>query len=116
MYKLVCAMSCLGLLFNSSCTYESVEPVNKIVVTDSVISYAKTIGPLVDAQCNSCHSNGSSDGDFMTYAGLKNKADNGSLYNRVVVVKDMPPSGSGTLTDLEISYMAAWIKQGSQNN
>lgn len=76
----------------------------------------KTIAPLVDAHCNSCHSNGSNDGDFMSYAGLKDKADNGSLYNRMVIVKDMPPSGSTILSDLEVSYMAAWIKQGSQNN
>jgi hypothetical protein len=103
----------------SSCTYESVEPKTDVVVTDSVILYSKTIAPLVTAQCNNtgCHESGSQDGDFTTYDGLKEKAEDGTLHKRVVTVKDMPQIGSGfTLTDEERGYFAAWIKQGFPNN
>lgn len=69
----------------SSCTYESVEP-TKVEVKDTIISYAKTIAPLLTTQCNAsgCHENASSDGDFTIYDGVREKADNGSLYKRVV--------------------------------
>ena len=100
----------------SSCTYESVEPV-KVEVKDTIISYSKTIVPLLTTQCNGtgCHESGSQDGDFTIYDGLKEKADDKSLYKRVVALKDMPKGGFA-LTDQERSYFAAWINQGSQNN
>jgi hypothetical protein len=109
----------LFVLILSSCTYVAVEPA-KVEVPDSVISYSKTILPLTTSQCSStggCHENGSQDGDFTTYDGLKEKAVDGTLLNRVVTIKDMPQIGSGlTLTDQERSYFAAWIKQGFPNN
>jgi uncharacterized membrane protein len=102
-----------------SCTYESIEPA-KTVIPDSIISYSKTIQPLVTTQCSSgtgCHESGSQDGDYTTYDGLKEKAEDGTLQNRVVILKDMPQAGTSyKLTDQERSYFAAWIKQGFQNN
>lgn len=104
----------------SACTYESVEPKSSVIITDSVISYSKTIAPIVTAQCSGsvgCHESGSQDGDFTSYNGLKDKADNGSLLKRVVTEKDMPQAGSGfTLTDQERGYFEAWIKQGFPDN
>ena len=49
----------------SSCTYETVEPAS-VEVKDTVISYSKTIVPLLTTQCNGsgCHESGSQDGDF----------------------------------------------------
>jgi hypothetical protein len=118
MRKLFFAMGSIVLMF-SACTYESVEPI-EVVVTDSVISYSQTIAPLVSTECSSvagCHESGSQDGDFTKYEGLKEKATTGSLFNRVVTLKDMPQKGSGfQLTDKERSYFAAWIAQGFPNN
>lgn len=104
-----------------SCTYENVEPA-KTEVKDTVITYSKTILPLITTQCggnnaSGCHEVGSQDGDFSTYDGLKEKADDGSLVKKVIVLKDMPKAGSGfTLTDQERSYFEAWVKQGALNN
>ena len=106
-------------VFLSACTYESVEPKAIVVVTDSVISYSKTIVPLVTTQCNDigCHDSGSQDGDFTNYTGVQGKASDGSLLKRVVTLKDMPQGGSGfTLTDKERGYFEAWIKQGFPDN
>ena len=47
--------------------------------------------------------------------GLKEKANNGSLYKRVVSLKDMPKGGYA-LTDQERTYFATWINQGASNN
>jgi len=110
---------CVGIVLISafsSCTYESVEP-TKIEVKDTVVSYSKTIVPLLTTQCNlsGCHEGGSPDGDFTAYAGVKEKANGGSLYNRVVTLKDMPKAGF-TLTDQERAYFAQWINQGALNN
>ena len=109
----------LTALLISSCSYEAIEP-EKPEVTDSMVSYSKTIFPLVTTQCNSiggCHESGSQDGDFTTYEGLKKTAANGTLLNRVVTVQDMPKISSGlTLTNEERSYFSTWIKQGFPNN
>jgi hypothetical protein len=119
MTKLFFVTCCLICCMLQSCTYESVEPA-KIVVTDSVISYSKVIAPLTAAQCSSstgCHESGSQDGDFTTYAGLNEKAMDGTLYNRVFKVKDMPQIGSAyKLTDEQRGFYAAWIAQGAPNN
>lgn len=115
-FLVICSMICCVL---QSCTYESVEPV-KVAITDSVISYANTIAPLTIAQCssnNGCHESGSQDGDFTKYEGLKKTAAAGSLYDRVIKLKDMPQVGSAyKLSDTERGFYATWIAQGAQNN
>lgn len=120
MTKFIFAAGGLMCLLFSSCTYEAVEPSKTVVVTDSLISYSKTIEPLVTAQCSSalgCHESGSQDGDFTTYNGVKEMCDNGKMLKRVVTLKDMPQVGSGfDLTDEERGYFASWIKQGYPNN
>lgn len=100
-----------------ACTFETVEPSKPIIVNDS-ISYSKTIMPINEAKCNSCHSaNGNGNGDFTTYAGVKEKVDNNSIYDRIETLRDMPTPGSGyELTETERSNYVAWIKQGAQNN
>jgi hypothetical protein len=116
LFFVTCCIICWGW---ASCTYESVEPV-KVVVTDSVISYSKTIAPLTAAQCSTgkgCHESGSKDGDFTSYASLKEEAGKGALYERIVKLKDMPQVGSSyKLTDAERSVYGAWIAQGFPNN
>lgn len=106
------------LLIWSSCTYEKGEiPVLVPKECDSTISYASQIAPLTTTYCNGCHSaGGTGTGDFTTYAGLKLKADNGSLKTRVVDVKDMPQAGSPPLSDAERKLIKCWIEQGALNN
>lgn len=100
-----------------SCTFENVEPV-KAKVPAALISYSATIAPINEAQCNSCHvPQGTGNGDFSTYAGVKVKVNNGSMYARVVNMKDMPTPGSGySLTDVELAQYTAWLQQGAKNN
>lgn len=79
-------------------------------------AYNANIKPIIDANCISsgCHNSGSNNGDFTSYAGLKGKADNGSLENRVLDKKDMPPSGALSLDDRK--KIKCWIENGALNN
>jgi mono/diheme cytochrome c family protein len=74
------------------------------------------INNIVGANCNSsgCHGTGSGNGDFTTYAGLKAKAESGSLKNRVVVKKDMPPAK--TLSTEQIQQIECWMNNGALEN
>jgi hypothetical protein len=61
-----------------------------------------------------CHEEGSLNGDFTTYQGIKAKVDNGSLYQRVVVQRDMPPPFSYLYLDsCQIKEFYLWIKEGA---
>ncbi|TND03498.1 MAG: hypothetical protein FD123_3919 [Bacteroidetes bacterium] len=79
-------------------------------------NYAADIKPIITANCNSsgCHGTGSSNGDFTTYAGLKTVADNGRLQSRVIVERDMPPSGP--LNREQRIKIKCWIDSGAPNN
>jgi mono/diheme cytochrome c family protein len=74
------------------------------------------IKKITAASCNSssCHGQGSGNGDFTTHAGIKAKAENGTLKNRVVVKKDMPPGKR--LTTEQIHQIECWINNGAPEN
>jgi hypothetical protein len=102
--------------FAGSCTYDKGEvPVKD--ECDSTVSYATDIAPLTTTYCNSCHiAGGTGTGDFTTYAGLKEKADNGTLKYHVIDIADMPQAGSPQLSAAERKLIGCWIKQGSPDN
>lgn len=79
-------------------------------------AYSANVKFIVNGNCLSsgCHNSGSANGDFTTYAGLKAKADNGSLNNRVLEQKTMPPSGALSTDNLKI--IKCWISSSSPNN
>ena len=83
-------------------------------------AYSTDIKPIVLNNCaiSGCHvSGGSGPGDFTTYQALANAATNGSLKDRVIIKKDMPPSSSGkTLTQEQRDKILCWINDGAPNN
>lgn len=88
---------------------------------DQNISYQNDIVPVVNSSCalSGCHVDGFSNGDFTTYAGLKEKADGGQLNSRVVLTRNMPPSnstGPKSLTEAQILAFECWIKDGAPDN
>ena len=87
---------------------------------DKEVSYAMDILPIVNAACalSGCHVDGFQNGDYTTFAGLKEKADNGRLKDRVVG-KSMPPSNSNgpkSLSDEQIELFKCWIEGGALDN
>jgi hypothetical protein len=80
------------------------------------VSFSKDIQPLVQAECatSGCHVQGGNGIIFENYQNVKDKVDKGSLKNRVVVLKDMPPNSS--LSSCQIAHVEAWINAGAPNN
>lgn len=119
------ALSIFAILIVSlaSCRHDKGPlPVTSITSTnsngcDSTVHYSTNINAIVSTNCAipHCHSSGSTDGDFTSYAGLSAKVANDQLHNRVVVLKDMPQGGP-PLSDTQIKSIDCWIKQGGPNN
>ena len=80
------------------------------------VTYTLTVKPIMDASCTTsgCHSAGSGNGDYTTYAGLKAKVDNGSFKQRVLEDKNMPPGGPLSAETLE--KLQCWLDAGAPNN
>jgi hypothetical protein len=80
-------------------------------------TYSGSVKPLVISQCatsSGCHGTGSSRGDYSSYPDLKAAADNGSLENKTLNDKSMPPSGALSLDDRK--KIKCWLNSGSPNN
>jgi uncharacterized membrane protein len=109
----------LFLLFASaSCTSEKVTP-TPVECTDS-IHFTHDVLPILTNKCGvaGCHDSdpNNSTGDFTSYTDVKIKADAGLIRNRLLVVKDMPPAGNASPTELELQKINCWLKQGAKNN
>lgn len=111
----------LGMLMLSSCYYDNEEELyeyyNQSNPCDTTaVSFADDIMPMIQGNCiTGCHvAGGTGSGIFENYAEVKAKVDNGSMNNRVVVQRNMPPSG--VLTECQILQMQAWILNGAPNN
>ena len=79
-------------------------------------TFANDINPIIQGNCLSsgCHNSASNNGDFTSYAGIKGKANNGSLEKRVLTKKDMPTSGALSLDDRK--KIKCWLSNGAPNN
>ncbi len=81
------------------------------------ISFSVNVLPIINNSCATigCHvQGGSANGIFENYNQIKAKVDNGSFKQRVVVSKDMPPSGN--LPKQQIDIIEQWILDGAPNN
>jgi len=84
------------------------------------VTYNNQIKSIINSSCAyaGCHNgdvNSSAPGDYTTLSTLADVTTNGKLNNRVVTLKDMPPSnatGPKTLTDDQLQLMKCWIQQG----
>ncbi|MCB9169556.1 MAG: hypothetical protein H6594_04295 [Flavobacteriales bacterium] len=102
----------------SGCYYDVEEELYPMAMCDtSAITYAGTIEPLIATNCATpgCHvPGGTGPGDFTNYNGVKQKVDNGTIAQRVLVQRDMPPTTP--LSDCELQQIDLWIKAGAPNN
>lgn len=104
----------IGLVFG--CKKNKKDDLNNLDCSKINSSYSSDIKPIIAANCLSsgCHNAGSANGDLTTYTGLKAKADNGSLDNRVIQQRNMPPSGSLAIDDLK--KIKCWLNSSAPNN
>lgn len=85
----------------------------------SKFDYGTTIIPILETNCNGCHSgNTPSAGlNFKDYNVVKGSALNGSLMGSVKQIapyKLMPPGGK--LSDCKLEQLDNWVKAGAPNN
>ena len=111
---------CIAIaVFAQSCYYDNEEylyPAEPVCDTMDV-SFSNDIMPIIQGNCSisGCHvAGGSGNGIFEGYAGVKAKVDNGSLHQRVVVDKNMPPNAP--LNECQIAQIDSWINAGAPNN
>ncbi|PCH66762.1 MAG: hypothetical protein COC01_07310 [Bacteroidetes bacterium] len=102
-----------------SCAKEQAADPNAGNTTDcdsTKVTYCYPVKDIIASSCESgCHEpNGTGNGNFTTYSGIKAKVDNGSFENRVLVLKNMPPSSS--LTTAQLQDLQTWFDNGAPEN
>ncbi len=113
----------ISLGYLQSCSYDKGE----IPQPKKSAPYQVVIKPIIQTYCygqggQNCHvavSNVGAPGDFTTYAGLKEKVDNGSIQARVINLKDMPPpysNGPTALSADDLESFKTWVNNGAQDN
>lgn len=98
--------------YNNSCVESGCDTTN--------VKYSTHIKPLIENNCQGCHSGASPGGgiDLATYAGVKAIADDGKLFGTISYLSgysQMPKNGN-KLTDCQINMVKIWINQGSPQN
>lgn len=131
MKKLIPIIVIAFMIFNNACRHDKNEFIQPAIPDtlqiDSSVSYLNDIKPLLITYClgdgvQKCHvtnTNQGANGDFSTYVGLKDKVDNGSLEQRAIISKDMPPpstTGPATLAAADLHILKSWIAIGAPNN
>lgn len=104
----------LALVYLGGCYYDNEEELYPDSFNCNVdnVNYELDIKPIVDTNCalSGCHVPGTGRKDLSTYQGMKDIVDDGRLNDRVIVKKDMPPSGG--LSKCDIDKINAWIQLG----
>lgn len=87
------------------------------------VSYSKTIAPILQQHCYSCHSGPAASAGLRLeqYSVVKSLATDGinTLVNSVNGNPDftyMPPTPNAKLNSCEINKLQAWVNQGVLNN
>jgi cytochrome c5 len=91
-------------------------PVVKSTVDCAVsgLTYA-AIKPILEGNCNSCHSNGGAGGlDFTVFADVKKAAQKGELLGTIKHASGFPkmPARAEKLDQASIDKIECWIKNG----
>lgn len=112
----------------SSCENNSKEV---LYSCDSVnVSFSKTVKPLIDVQCNSCHStanaanlggsvildNYTSISNWVDTTSVANGGDGGRLLNDIKHITNPMPKSANKLSVCDIAKIEHWIFEGAQDN
>lgn len=117
----------LGLLCCAACTADQLsDSSSELSCSDDAVIYDNQIKPLIDTYCNipECHDDGSSFGDYTTYAKMQSILNESNFQNRVLDkpngdVQKMPPpysDGPTEIADADLEFIRCWINQGYPEN
>jgi len=97
-----CAMT---LVVQQSC--------NKEPENDCEVSYKNDLVPITKTACTGyCHTSWD---HFSTYENIKAVVDDGQLWEKVIVTKEMPLYPQ-SITEEQRELFACWIEAGAPNN
>lgn len=107
-----------ALLLMAGCYYDTEAKLYPSRACDTTnVTWSGTIQPIIQGNCAipGCHvAGGTGPGDFTSYLGVKEKVDNGTLRQEVVVDGTMPPDYD--LRPCEVQQIDAWIQAGALEN
>lgn len=112
----------LPLVVLSSCYYDNEEtlyPESACKVPETS-TFSGNVLPLLNNQCNSCHSGVSPSGDInlTTHTEVMKYVNNGSLMGSINHASGFSamPKNSGKMSSCEINTIQKWIDSGALNN
>lgn len=106
----------------SKASEDLLKPSAPVACDTTDMQYARDILPILQANCYSCHGNGSTGGSggisLDGYDKLKVWADNGILEGNITHANGYVPMpyNAAKLPDCEINKIIAWINSGALNN
>jgi hypothetical protein len=113
----------LSSLFFTGCYYDVVEelyPVNGSACDTSGVTYSLTVKPILDQNCNGCHSQASQQGGVVleTHSDVLVYANSGQLLGSIKHSAGYAamPQGGAKLSDCNILKIEKWIQDGSPDN
>lgn len=120
--KKILGITLIAVAALSSCSkdneYDLAATGNNTCDTNAV-SYANTIVPIMNANCNVCHAGSNPSGGILTntYQGL-NAFSSATLLGSIRHESGFSPmpNNAPKLSDCDINKITAWINQGKLNN
>nr|WP_294860172.1 cytochrome c [uncultured Fluviicola sp.] len=109
------SIAILTLFLPSACTKAKVPASFGDTSCPDTISFSQQIGPIIDANCVSCHGNGAGTAPTLSnHAEISANAD--AILNSLQGIPQLMPQGGPALADSLIQQISCWIKQGKMNN
>ena len=107
-----CVIGIIGSLYLSCEKKEN----RKLDCSEHPHAFTADIKPIINVSCAvaGCHVNGSANGDFTSYAGIKASVDAGKFEEAVLYDMDMPPSGP--LPRSQRQAIKCWLEAGAPDN
>lgn len=108
----------------TSCTKENEENLKNQLATNTCdtvnMSYSLNVLPIIQANCYSCHGNGTITAGINLdgYLRLKRQVDNNNLVNVINHNAGYPqmPFGKAKLAQCDINKIMAWVNRGAPDN
>ena len=108
----------LSFLFITACYFNNEEELYGPPEVDTAqVSFSRDIFPIIQMSCAvaNCHVEGGfGNGVYEDYEDVYRKVENGSLMERVIVQRSMPPNDE--LSDEELALIEAWLEDGAPDN
>lgn len=111
------------ILYCSGCYYDNEQYLyqfTSINCDSSNVTYSQTIAPILQTNCNSCHSASSASGGVITsgYTNVIILVNNGKLRGTVNQLSGFSfmPKGGNKLSGCDLAKINKWIHLGAPNN